>query len=434
MPLRKTSSSAGPTSFNCEKCQTSVEIGNSAYLKSNLSSSVLKLCNDCTSSLRTKFEHNSDEYNSDEHNSDENKSGANDCYETLCNRIASLETAIQHLFKRLDAPVDDKGPNSSVSGKSKLLPHSIQSSKKLASQIQSGNNIVIDECVQSVPGNPQTPKVVHQIIIKKAADTETFADKVKTSLKNIPVKKMAMTKSGDGIISFPSQSHRDEALCQLSDLNPIPEDSNQRPLHPKITIYGLPNDDYIPDDETSLNNLHGAILNKNAHIKELVKEGKVFDLLFIRKDSKKPSCNYAVAKLDPDVLKAIRLNNHKIFIDFNSCHVSERIHLIQCYQCQKFGHKKDSDDCKYKNSKKQVCMYCSGDHKSSNCQTKADKKFQAFKCANCADSSSNNQEISHATTSSKCPIRLRQINNVINKTMGYEGLSKNSLRNNAIIT
>ena len=56
----------------------------------------------------------------------------------------------------------------------------------------------------------------------------------------------------------------------------------------------------------------------------------------------------------------------------------------QCYHCQSFGHRANSEYCPNKNSNP-TCFYCGCAHKSSECFDKDDKS--KHKCVNCNKSS-----------------------------------------------
>ena len=110
----------------------------------------------------------------------------------------------------------------------------------------------------------------------------------------------------------------------------------------------------------------------------------------------------------------------------SSCKVFDRMHLIQCYTCQSFGHIKKSSFCPLKDQNKTICLYCSENHLSKNCSYKANKKYDKFKCSNCAQSSNpvfHSNAVGHTTTSNKCPIFQSEVKATINRTAGMD--SKN---------
>ena len=143
-------------------------------------------------------------------------------------------------------------------------------------------------------------------------------------------------------------------------------------------------------------------------------------VLFIDKENKS-----ALLKVTPCIREVI-MKNQRIYLDLESHYVSDSFHVQQCYHCQSFGHKANSDNCASKTSEP-TCFYCGCAHKSSACRNKHDKSKQ--KCANC--SKSNVQTIksaasNHNASSKNCPIYQKEIELIKSKTC-YE--SKNYLRN-----
>ena len=112
--------------------------------------------------------------------------------------------------------------------------------------------------------------------------------------------------------------------------------------------------------------------------------------------------------------------------------VYERYHLIQCYQCQGFGHKKGSSNCKLKGTDENICLYCAEKHSSKNCPTKT-KKDKIYKCYNCSiskDSTISEGCIGHTTTFYTCPILQKTLKLTMNQTIGCEyrpDVSKNAI-------
>merc|ERR1712030_31198 len=95
------------------------------------------------------------------------------------------------------------------------------------------------------------------------------------------------------------------------------------------------------------------------------------------------------------------INNERIFISLSSHRVTEHFHAIQCFNCQKFGHTSSSPLCNGNEAApKMTCLYCSEQHKSSQCPSKKIKKNH--KCANCRASeihSIKNNAGNHTSTS-----------------------------------
>ena len=179
--------------------------------------------------------------------------------------------------------------------------------------------------------------------------------------------------------------------------------------------------------------LKDAILKKDPLLRELVNDNqKLFDILFIKNSGS--GTGFAVAKVDPAIRQVIKNNGNKIFIDMSACNVSDRLHLLQCYTCQEFGHMKNSEHCKSKDNP--VCLYCSLTHLSKNCPYKKNKV--EHNCSNCSKSSNpviRNNSKGHTTTSIICPFVQNEAKSLINRTMGMNAKrdAKNLLHQNVIV-
>ena len=124
-------------------------------------------------------------------------------------------------------------------------------------------------------------------------------------------------------------------------------------------------------------------------------------------------------RVDPTIKNEIDKLGKRIFIGLSACKVIDRYHILQCYKCQQFGHKKGSSNCPLINSDKEVCLYCSGNHPSRSCPEKANE--DSFKCNNCLNSkdpSVRSNSTGHKTTSINCPFLQHSLKLVIDRTMG----------------
>ena len=303
-----------------------------------------------------------------------------------------------------------------------------------------GNSAGKLEVFQPPKSAVQQKFLTKHTILVKSKDTEdhTFSEEswssvvknsIEPNLRNIPVNKSMRTKSGKGVIFFPSAKSRDLAASKLQGTCTIEsQDKSTKTLYPKIKISEIPTD-YLGEKEKE--NIKNAILEKNPTIEDLVsKKGKILEVLFVQKESRFNS-SYAVVKVDDEIRKAVASQGHKIYIGLSSCRVSDRYHLVQCYCCQEFGHKMGSDKCKLKDSGKAICLYCAGDHPSKSCPNK--KKRESLKCHNCAHSTNvnfKNNSHGHTTTSFDCPFLQQALKMTMNRTMGTEytaNVSKNEI-------
>ena len=266
--------------------------------------------------------------------------------------------------------------------------------------------------------------VSHQILMtpndNEKLTLQSFAEIARKKLPTVPIRKLGVTKKGQGFIKLPSKAHCDEAVNKLKEnYNVIAENVERRNLLPKITISDINTENYSNSKKEELKT---AIMNKNPAIKACIDKGKEFEILFIASDKTK-HFSRAVVKVHPDILEIIRQLRYKLYIDFSSCRVSDRFYVKQCYRCQKFGH--DSDNCALKGTHRNVCRFCSADHASSTCSFKGTQN-EHHKCANCGGN--------HSTTYASCPSLQKQVSAIVSRTKGFEDFSKNSVPPNAIVT
>ena len=273
----------------------------------------------------------------------------------------------------------------------------------------------------SMVNSTVTDRVTHQVIVQTDKDNPftptTLAERIKNNLSKIPVQKIQVNKSGQGVINFPSESSRDNGFEQLKDQFKVePKNQPRRSLLPKITIRDIISNDYASTDSEKLKQ---SIRDKNPAINGLIEQGKVFQILFIKKDLRRDNFSIAVVRLDEEIRKVIMSMKCQLFIDFSRCRVSDRLHVTQCYKCQKFGHVKE--DC---TSKTSTCKYCSEDHDWKSCPHNGN--FSKYKCGNCSHN--------HSSTYAGCTVLQNQVMSLAHRTQGMESFSKNDISRHVIST
>ena len=83
------------------------------------------------------------------------------------------------------------------------------------------------------------------------------------------------------------------------------------------------------------------------------------------------------------------------------CKTEDYVYVHQCYKCQKFGH--SHSNCK---ANINTCLYCSGNHRSKECNSKNNK--DSYKCANCT--------LNHCSNASICTEYKSQVEKLTNNT------------------
>ena len=160
----------------------------------------------------------------------------------------------------------------------------------------------------------------------------------------------------------------------------------------KVTILNFPLSDTISAAETRE--------SRNATILELLREknpelnDRDVDVVYFRPNIRVPEeCTVGIRL--PTPMKRQLLNQGVVYVDFEACRVVDRVHVIQCYNCQSFHH--TSDVC----TKEPICVHCAGSHKSDCCSVKLSENFVPS-CINC--SGAGRSCVSHKANSHDCPI------------------------------
>ena len=255
-----------------------------------------------------------------------------------------------------------------------------------------------------IVSNEKQVLVISDIDEKDIKEDKSFSDALKENLSEkldgIPVSKTTLNREGKAILIFPTPESCTQAKESLQKDYEV-ENSDRKPtmILPRIKIHNL--DPSLT--EYNIVRLKDMIASKNEILKDATYNE--FEIKFI--DNKE---NFAIAKVSPDIHKKL-INDGRVYIDLWSNKVSNHFNPIQCFQCQNFNHTSTSSLCIAKDKPNEsTCLYCSKNHKSSQCPSKKDKK--AHKCANCMKS--NNPSIkkgavTHCSTSKNCPIYIKEV-------------------------
>ena len=182
-------------------------------------------------------------------------------------------------------------------------------------------------------------------------------------------------------------------------------------LLPKMKICDL--EGYCKNDQEKLKS---DITKKSQSIRTMVEAGKTLDVVFIRESSDDTGYGYAVVRVDPRIREEIIKNQRRIYIGTTSLYAKDQIHVTQCFACQQFGHKKNSKHCKFVDTDKHICLYCAKtDHVSKECPSKRNRA--KHNCANCKNTKTYAKFANHTSTSSSCPIHIREAEKIIKRTV-----------------
>ena len=234
---------------------------------------------------------------------------------------------------------------------------------------------------------------------------------VKRELKAVPVQR-ASVNNGAATLNFTSKTHLDEAQKVLAAKYKVsPMSADRKKLDPKLTISD------INPDVTTKEMLVEELLDKNENIRDLKEAGKMIKAVFF--DLKE---RFAVIQVAPEIRESIRQYSDKVYLGLEVHHVRDRIHVIQCYHCQEYGHMTGSKFCRQKDADP-TCFYCAGSHASKDCPHKRDRRTQQIRCSNCSKSrnhSEKNGAGTHKASDNLCPSYVRERERIMTRTTGCE--------------
>lgn len=234
---------------------------------------------------------------------------------------------------------------------------------------------------------------------------------IKRELKDVPVQR-ASVNDGTATLNFTSRNHLDKAQKALAAKYTVaPLSEGRKKLDPKLTLSDL------HPDVTTKDILLEQLLDKNENVRELKETGKLIKVLFL--DTKE---RFAVIQVAPEIRESIRQCNDKIYLGLEVHRVRDRIHVVQCYHCQEFGHMSGSKFCRHRDAAS-TCFYCAGNHASKECELKKDGNTQKIRCSNCHKSrnhSERNTACTHKASDNLCPFYVRERERIMSRTTGCE--------------
>ena len=282
-----------------------------------------------------------------------------------------------------------------------------QTSDKVISTLSKTNDAYDRDVLQKTIETPATPSDQVLIIknIRKEDITATGNKKsfssvlqknITKKLEDIPVTRTIINKRDEAVLKFPSVQSCKDAKNLLKDSFDVSNSTRKQPMIlPRIKIHHI--DPALAEMDKEI--LSERVLSKNPW---MGCEFHDFLITFVEKNL----C-YAIAKVSPAVYHRL-INDGKIFLELSSHKVTEYFAPIQCFKCQEFGHISGAPFCKAVNHL--TCMYCSENHRSSECPSKKNKL--SHKCYNCMKSSNptiRNDACNHNSANKSCPIYLREI-------------------------
>ncbi len=275
--------------------------------------------------------------------------------------------------------------------------------------------------------NPQTalPTESHTLVLERqvAGDEEPekithqeWVDVVKKDLRSsvpsdVPIMK---TYHHEGAVkmTFKNKENMESAKEALeTKYKATAKTSERKKLDPKLTIFDL-DSEYACTEE-----LEKKILERNGDIRKLKEEGDMFRVVFLDRKNK----NFAVLQVSARIRQSLKEAGDWIHVDLRQHRVRDRYHVLQCFDCQEFGHTSESPHCKERGTS--VCYYCAGSHRSDDCQRRRKKETEYIKCINCSKSKNKREQEkckTHTAADWLCPFYVREKAQVMGRTVGCE--------------
>ena len=292
------------------------------------------------------------------------------------------------------------------------------------------NKVPSSDTALDLPVSPDVPKEKHVIILKDKDGALKYNEQkwstivkgtLESKLKDVPVNRSLLSKTGQGCLFFPNKKAQEEAKSLLEPLFKVTSSSKPaKDVLPKIKVFDI-NTDVYHDKIT----LKQAILDKNPAINAYHEKGDTLDIILINDRS-----NSAILKVSSGI-RRILMKSGKIFLGMQSLNIRDHFQPLQCFACQGLGHKQGAEECRHhrKATPGNTCLYCSSDeHRSKDCPFK--KQPSKHECVNCknSDRHEHRENANHTSTSLKCPFIIREVNALIKRTTGINDAEAKKLR------
>lgn len=258
-----------------------------------------------------------------------------------------------------------------------------------------------------LPIPSHAPNVTYACVVKATDGTLTPTTVKQTLRREINPRQLKcgidrIEPIRDGVrIVCPTERDRDTIAAAINDTDHLQSSVPVR-RKPLLILKGLSRD-------TTPADLPAILIAQNPLVCQAVGDRLVEDAIRVRhiKRNRKPTLQNVILEVTGGVHRAA-LSQEQLYVDLQRVRVMDFVPLIQCYQCLGFGH--TSKIC---TRPKPVCSHCGGDHTFRACPVAAEL---VPKCVNCAKTQSPS---AHNGMSPACPIIIRMIQRVREKTDYY---------------
>ena len=299
----------------------------------------------------------------------------------LVNRLAVMEENISYLVKEIKAI--------------KQVPRAIDTQQPAAPSYASQI---------SFPPLPAPAVIV--IEKKEGEDPETHKNNM------VKLRDAAVQSSANVLKTYKNGVQDTVLICrnESSKQKLMPHVSNIFSQHKVITPPARVPSITIKDMETKISNadLLAAVQAQNRENGLVEVTESNFKILFIKEikgSNGRPDTYQAVARVSEEVRDSLKSAGDRIFINLQSCRVSNRFFVRRCNRCQEFKH--FHKQC---TSEFSVCGKCGGRHDTKDCTS------STIKCINCARAGYT--QTNHETSWWNCP-SFRNEQEKVEKTIPY---------------
>jgi len=245
-----------------------------------------------------------------------------------------------------------------------------ESRKPTFAEITKSKHLKVQEKIEKIIElkSDQKERIIKNVLLIKSEENESL---VKESLSKIKIKSYKKLKETITIVCADEQN----ASCALKELKERNVEAIiKEKKSPRMILKNVFN---MTSDQDVLSEIS---------VKNSIPENEIS---LITTFNKNEVSRNIVIEVKPNIRKRIIENGNKLYIGYQVCRVQDYIHVIQCFHCQKYGHK--VENCPNK-TEAVICMYCMNNHRSSACPNKLQK--EKHKCSNCKEC--------HPSNSHKC--------------------------------
>lgn len=299
------------------------------------------------------------------------------------------------LLKQLNKELQDK--NQLLVENNRLLREKL----KIKSENENENLNFKKTFANVVTEIKQQPKKIPKIIIKTKGNEQT---EVKNAIakqimkeKNIQTKNVYIKNKNEIVVNCMTRDSVLAAEKLLTKKLIKCEVTTEQLNKPKIKIVGIEN----------TANMEIEAIEEDINIRNFREMNCKGSVLHMYTNKKTNRCS-VIMEVPAEIYKIIRERDNRIFVGHQRCVVYDQINITTCYNCGRLGH--NGKKCR----NKQICIKCSGNHKTSECNN--DK----YKCVNCAYSN-NNYDTKYDTKHSpsdmeNCEILKKKIKKYVDTT------------------